>query len=457
MAAVLAVAALVGAATSQAADAPAESTLFRVFLNDGTSIVSFGECARTGERVVFTIPVGPMDHPASLQLVSLPAAKVDWPKTLHYTEAVRSAHYAATRGEAEYTAMTAEVARVLTELAITAEPLRRLTMAIQTRRYLQDWSASHYGYRAADVQELVSLLDESVSSARASAGERSFDLSLVAVARAQDPALLPAPSVADSLLAALAAARATDVPAERLSLRQAVLLALDQHRGDLPKTFRAGLRRMLTPQIQAGLRDEQAFTRLRARAMKDATERAIQGDVRGVERVLDQVRKQNAEIGSRRPEDFAALTSAVEDQLNLARSRRLALDQYTLRSEAFRGYGREVGAVIKSLESLKGDLEAVKAMAGPQPRALPRLIERLEDSGRRLTIQTPPSDLQDTHAALRSAVHLMSEGFRMRQEAILANDVQLARNASSAAAGSLLLLTRAKADLDQFFSPPRLR
>ncbi len=452
------IAALVlGAAVSEAGGAPQATTLFRVFLSDGTSIPSYGESARAGDRVVFSVPVGSAENPTSLQLVSLPASKVDWPKTAQYTESVRSAHYAATRGEADYAALTAEIARVLTELSITAEPLRRLTMAIQARRYLQEWSSRHYGYRAADVQELVSLLDESVSSARASAGHESFELSLVTMARSKDPPLLPVPSIADSIVAALSAARAADVPSERLSLRQAVLLALVQHRDDLPEAFRNDIRRSVAPQVQAGLREEQTFSRLRERVMKDAAARAVQGDVGGVERVLARVRKQDARLGRSRPQDVQALTLAVESQIETARTRRLVLDQYAMRSETFRAYRRQVRAIITAIESVGGDVDAVKAMSGPRPRSLPGLIERLEDSGRRLTLQDPPLQLQDSHAALRSAVQLMSEAFRMRLQAVISNDLQLARNASSAAAGSLLLLARAKSDIDQFFSPPQLQ
>ena len=33
-----------------------DATLLRVFLNDGTSLVSYGEPARVGDRVVFSMP-----------------------------------------------------------------------------------------------------------------------------------------------------------------------------------------------------------------------------------------------------------------------------------------------------------------------------------------------------------------------------------------------------------------
>ena len=50
--------------------------LFRVILNDGTALVSYGEFTRVGDRVVFSMP---LDSPRGdrLQLVNLPASAVN--------------------------------------------------------------------------------------------------------------------------------------------------------------------------------------------------------------------------------------------------------------------------------------------------------------------------------------------------------------------------------------------
>ena len=53
-----------------------EATLLRVFLIDGTSLVSYGEPARVNDRVIFSIPTATTPSPP-LQLVNLPAARVD--------------------------------------------------------------------------------------------------------------------------------------------------------------------------------------------------------------------------------------------------------------------------------------------------------------------------------------------------------------------------------------------
>ena len=42
---------------SAAASAASDATLFRIFLRDGSNVVSFGEFARVGDDVVFSMPV----------------------------------------------------------------------------------------------------------------------------------------------------------------------------------------------------------------------------------------------------------------------------------------------------------------------------------------------------------------------------------------------------------------
>ena len=57
--------------------------MFRVFLKDGRSLVSYGELARVGDRVVFSMPTDVGANPA-LRLVDIPADQVDWDRTDRY-------------------------------------------------------------------------------------------------------------------------------------------------------------------------------------------------------------------------------------------------------------------------------------------------------------------------------------------------------------------------------------
>jgi hypothetical protein len=84
----LAVFAFVLAASTAAADS--ESVLYRVFLVDGSSLVSYGEFARVADRVVLSIPIGDVAQSPALQLVSIPDSSVDWERTDRYSNAVRA-------------------------------------------------------------------------------------------------------------------------------------------------------------------------------------------------------------------------------------------------------------------------------------------------------------------------------------------------------------------------------
>src|SRR5258706_10710776 len=86
-----------------------DATLLRVFLSDGTSLVSYGEPARVSDRVIFSMPTAAMPNPP-LHLVNLPIARVDWDRTSRYAATARSAHYIATQAESDYAALSSDVA-----------------------------------------------------------------------------------------------------------------------------------------------------------------------------------------------------------------------------------------------------------------------------------------------------------------------------------------------------------
>src|SRR5262249_52822117 len=101
------------AARAAVAEDDAAATLLRVFLRDGTSLVSYGEPARVGDRIVFSMPTDATPNPA-LHLVNLALEKVDWDRTERYATAARRAHYLATRAELDYTELSNHLAQTLT-------------------------------------------------------------------------------------------------------------------------------------------------------------------------------------------------------------------------------------------------------------------------------------------------------------------------------------------------------
>ena len=173
--------------------------LYRLFLMDGTTLISYGEFSRVADRVVFSIPLGATEEAPALELVSIPEASVDWDRTDRYSEAVRAKRYAETQGENDFAGLSNRVAEALNQIALTGDPARRLAMAVEARGNLARWPAQNFGYRATDVAQLVGLLDEVISELRVAAGQTSFDLSLVANVTPTAPAeLLPAPSFRDT-------------------------------------------------------------------------------------------------------------------------------------------------------------------------------------------------------------------------------------------------------------------
>src|SRR5712672_2954798 len=82
-----------------------EVTLMRVFLSDGTSLVSYGEPARVNDRVIFSMPTATTPNPP-LHLVNLPIARVDWDRTNRYAATARASHYIETQAENDYAALS---------------------------------------------------------------------------------------------------------------------------------------------------------------------------------------------------------------------------------------------------------------------------------------------------------------------------------------------------------------
>src|SRR5437867_3461728 len=117
-AAALAAAVIVPARAARGAD---DATLLRVFLKDGSSLVSYGEPARVNDRVIFSMPTAPTPNPP-LHLVNLPLNRIDWQRTERYAAAARSTHYLQTQAETDYAALSSNIAQTLNEVAATAAP-----------------------------------------------------------------------------------------------------------------------------------------------------------------------------------------------------------------------------------------------------------------------------------------------------------------------------------------------
>lgn len=437
-------------------------TLFRVFLNDGTAVVSYGEYARVGDRVVFSMPIGAVTASSSslpnLHVVNIPAAAVDWAATSKYAESARFAHYIATSAEADYAALTGEVAGVLNSIAFTKDPTTQLNLAIEARHRLASWPRDHYGYRADDVRQILGLLDETISTMRAAAGETAFSLDLVADFEPPAPSpVLPDPTPAESIAQALAVAKVTDVAADRESLLRSVVAAIDDPRNDAPAAWAKSTRRWAVWMVGEETRTDKVYAQLASTMLKRGTDAAAAADVRGVEKAIDAVRHRDADMGGHRPDAVNGLLTELQTQLDAARRLRLARDRWQERVGSLLAYRKAVAPVLATLDGAQRNLDDIKVLAGSDAAMLLSLGDRLNDSSRMLSAVSVPDELKPAHELLVSAVTLADNAVKIRRQAALSGELKSAWDASSAAAGSMMLFAKAREDMEATVKLPHIR
>jgi hypothetical protein len=453
-AAIAAVALMVPVRGASAGD---DATRLRVFLTDGTSLVSYGEPARVGDRIIFSIPTATTPNPP-LRLIDLPAARVDWERTNRYAASARASHYVETQAETDYLALSNDIVQALNDVAQATDPAQRLAIVERARRTLAEWPSNHYNYRQPEVRQMVSMLDDAIADLRAATPGR-FDLSLAAFL---DPPsipepLLPPPTVKESIEQMLTAARIVETPAERESLLVIAIASIDRDKDALPADWASGTRAETEAALHAESRMDRAYQSLTARTMTTANRRARLVDVRGLERLLRGIPQRDAALGAKRPEAVNSLIEAVQAKLDLARQVQLARDRWALRAPEYRQYRVAIRMPLDLFSRLTPSLEDIKALSGSSPVALTNTQRTVSRIVRLASAVTPPEDLAAAHALLISAVQMAGTAAQIRREAALAGDMTRAWNASSAAAGALMLGAKARADIQTLLRPPQLK
>jgi hypothetical protein len=433
----------------------ADVVLYRIFLKDGSTLVSYGEFARVADRVVFSMPIGSLASPdPDLQLVSVADGSVDWAKTEQYADAVRAKRYADTRGEEEFMRLSRDVARVLNDVALTPDPKRRLVIAEHARKVLSEWPSRNFGYRAKDVAQLSTLLDEVVAELRVAAGEPRLDLSLSVDTMPPTPMeLIAPPTFRETIEQAFTVARLTPESTERVSLLNSVVAALEPVQAE---NWAAALRARASADLNLELRTERAYSDLVARTMTLVEQRTRAADVKGIERLVKDVLKADDRLGRRRPQATGALLATLDARLADARKLRLERDAFATRMNMITGYRRNIGKAVEHFRGSMAGLEEIKALAGPSPKVLADIAERASRGIAMLARMKAPADVHTVHGLLSSALQMAAQAAAMRQKAIQATSMELAWQASSAAAGALMMFERANAELERLSSPPRL-
>lgn len=447
----------VGLAAAPPADAAADETqFFRVFLSDGTSLTSVGEPARLGDRVIFSMPTSAAADGLESRLVDLPADCVNWTRTDEYTEAVRATRYLATRADADYAVLATQVQRWLDDVAVAPSAAARLTLAEQVRRVLADWPAGHYGYKRDEIRQMVTLLDEIIADLRATLGYQQFDVSLVATTEPPParPLLIAAPGRRETIEETIAAARLSPSPSDRAALLAAALEALDRP-GDLPADWVTATRSSTAALLQQEQDLDRRYRSLHDTSVESARSLAAAADVRGVERLLARARLDDDTLQNARPDVFAATLAALEKELDAARQLRLARDRWTLRRPVLRQYREAMASALSRLQRMVPALDDIKSLAGSPPEALAFLLDATYRVRLATRSVTAPEEMQNVHGLIASAAQLAENAATLRREATLTGRMDQAWNASSAAAGALMLVARAQQELQAVLGMPQ--
>jgi hypothetical protein len=425
---------------------------FRVFLRSGDALPSHGEPAEVGDRLVFTLLMGePIQGRRRLQLVDLPATAIDLDRTRRYANAVRADFYARSLGEIEYQAVTTDVARTLDQLATVDDPPLRLALAVQARARLAGWSRRSYGYRAADVETLFGLFDQVIAELRAAVGQGnfSFDLTSGPTPPAIEP-LRAAPGLRESIRLALAAVTAADDGPSRMAILRGAM-ALVPEGADFDE-----LRRNLVRRRDVEAATDHAYAALRDELLARAARFLEEGEVEAIEGLRRELPARDAALGAARPKALARLRAELDAMVGRATAYRAALDHYELVKADLLAFERRVRPVLNTLDGLTPALEAIRDESGPQYERLLAVEARIAEIAEELARAAPPDDVVDVHATLASAVEMARQASARRRLAAVTANGSLARQASAAAAGALLLARQARETLlDRLFPPAR--
>jgi hypothetical protein len=248
----------------------------------------------------------------------------------------------------------------------------------------------------------------------------------------------------------------TDRAAERVALLQSVLLLLNEAGGSIAAADIVAMRRHAEAQIRQENAIDARYMQLARRLIAQATRAAARARIGDVERVLNRIPKEDTRLGRRRPEVVQSLLASVQGQLDAARRLRLLRDQWTIRRSLYREYQRSVGSQLLQLVKSQPALDAIRRLEGPSPNTLLALRARLSGGSERLTRMRIPADLRATHDLLIGSWRFAENAVNGRYNAIQSASVATAWEASSAAAGAVLLLSRVQQEIRALLEPPRL-
>jgi hypothetical protein len=418
--------------------------------------VSDGEYVKLEDNVIFSMPVGGTPDQPRLQVSMVRTDLVDWPRTERYAASARYQRYASTRGEEDYLRLNNEVADVLNTIALSTNRAEALAIAERARQTVAAWPGAHYGYRQSDIQEIVAVLDQAISSLRG--GGNPFQLSLVAMASPPEiEPVLGMPNVREQLDQTLRLATITKAPSERMALLQGALNLVAEAGPSLSEADAASYRAGVEQAIRGELDTDKRYADFSRRFMSQAARAAERADGQAIERIVSRVHGEDVKLGQKRPQVVESLNTSLQKKLTDSRKLRLLRDQWALRRDTYRQYQRSVGSSLMLLVKSTASLRAIRTLDGPNPEQLVTLKTQLSGGAARLERMRTPEYLRDVHERLVGAWRFAENAARARYDAISNADPTAAWEASSSAAGALMMLARVQQDLSELLAPPRLQ
>jgi hypothetical protein len=266
--------------------------------------------------------------------------------------------------------------------------------------------------------------------------------------------LLPPPTLRESIEIAFTTARLTEDSEARVALLTRVNEALTQ---PIDESWAAPIRARAKAELRQELRTNTAYARLAKQVLTTAESRVARADVRGVERLIQEVMKADDKLGRARPSEIASLLATLDARVDAARRLRLARDAWAVRTVAVNEYRERIRRPLRELQRLQPWLEDVRALAGPSVKNLEKCEERARTAGRELSLVKPPVEIEAAHGMLTAAATMAARAASERRAAVKAGDMQGAWGASSAAAGALLMIEQALTEMTRALEPPQSR
>jgi hypothetical protein len=244
---------------------------------------------------------------------------------------------------------------------------------------------------------------------------------------------------------------------DRVTLLQSALSMVNENGGGLNGIELGAMRKSLETRLRADLDVDRRYNKLAGQLTQRASRDAARAHITGVEKALNRLDREDAKLGRRRPEVVQSLRASIEASLGDARRLRLLRDQWVLRQSIYRDYQRQVGGELLSLVKAQPQLEAIRRLDGPPLDALQSLQSRLSGGAERLERLDVAADLRATHNMLVGAWRFAENAANGRADAVSSGNVARAWEASSAAAGALMLLSQVQQGIQSLLELPRLK